>query len=373
MSLLHRLLRLGRWRDDLPLTNRALILFSRRLRRANVSAMSGTQASAGPLRAALASLRQANHGSQQIAVAVLCAALGLAGCESLSSLFRLSGPSKDFVAAATAISQAESDYFDEIQAASDAAYRLQAAETYVGHKSTFQAFVEELNKHDDFSKAKALRLVAMRQLKNYAQQVSAITTGGSPTWIADDAKSAMTNIDTLVKDAGDKTQAKLLTSNAGAIQTAVTDLGRAIINHESAAELQGLAQEAKGPIAQIADMVKQDNINIETDNFSTSLQADQTQALHDILHFIYDDPKVNTFERFNAMQITINWKPSLVTKGKAILSALDKLQAANDALAKKEDASLASLAQDAYSLAKQATEAPKPTTETPKPTTPAAK
>jgi hypothetical protein len=214
---------------------------------------------------------------------------------------------------------------------------------------------------------------ATPQLKNYAQQVSAITTGGNATWVADDAKSATTNIDTLVKDAGDKRQAKLLTSNAGAIQTAVTDLGRAIINHKSAAELQALAQEVTGPIAQIADMVKQDNINIEADNFSTSLQADQTQALHDILHFIYEDPKVNAFERLNAMQITINWKPSLVTKGKAIEAALGKLQAANDALAKKENASLASLAQDAYSLAKQATETPKPTTETPKASTPAAK
>jgi outer membrane murein-binding lipoprotein Lpp len=95
---------------------------------------------------------------------MICAALGLAGCESLSSLSSLSGPSKDFVAAATALAQAESDYFDEIQAASDAAYRLQATETYVGHKSTFQAFVDELNKHDDFSKAKALRVVAMVQL-----------------------------------------------------------------------------------------------------------------------------------------------------------------------------------------------------------------
>jgi hypothetical protein len=296
--------------------------------------------------------------SAQIGAAMLSASLGLAGCESLSSLI---SPSQDFVAAANAIAKAESDYFDEIQAASDSSYRLQAAETYVAHSSTFQVFVGELNKHDDFSKAKALRLTAMHQLQNYAQQISSITTGGNGTWVADDAKAATSNIDKLVTDAGDKAAAQLFTSHAGLIETAVTDLGRAIINHQSAKELQALAQEVKEPIAQIADMVKQDNVNIEADNFTNSLKADQTQAIHDILHFIYEDQKVNAFERFNALQITVNWKPSLVTKGHAIQSALEKLQAANDAMAKKEDTSVRSLAQEAYSLAKQATETSVPT------------
>jgi hypothetical protein len=335
-------------------------ILSRQLGRANLLSVSYFRAMEcpGPFRDARLSRRQARHSSALIAATLLYAALGLAGCESLSSL---TSPSQDFVAAANALAQAESDYFDEIQTASDAAYRLQAAETYVAHSSTFQAFAEELKKHDDFSKAKALRLIAMRQLQNYGQQILAITTGGSATWIADDAKSATTNIGTLIKDAGDKAEAQLLTSHAGVIETAVTDLGRAIINHQSAKELQALAQEVKEPIAQIADMVKQDNDNIEADNFTNSLKADQTQAIHDILHFIYEDPKVNAFERFNALQITVNWKPSLVTKGQAIQSALQKLQAANDAMAKKENASLRSLAQEAYSLAKQATETSAPT------------
>lgn len=332
----------------------------RALRRRNVLSVSdiGTIECPGRFRGAHQNLRQAEHSSARIAATLLCVALSMAGCESLSSL---SSPSKDFLAAANAIAQAESDYFDEIQAASDAAYRLQAAETYVGHSRSFQAFAEELNKHDDFSKAKALRVIAMNQLQNYAQQVSAITAGGSATWIADDAKSATTNIGTLVKDAGDKSAAQLLTSHAGTIETAVSDIGRAIINHKSAKELQALAQEVKNPIAQIAEMVKQDNDNIEADKFTTSLAADQTQAIHNILHFIYEDQKVNALERLSALQITVNWKPSLVTKGHAIQSALEKLQAANEAMAKKENVSLASLAQQAYSLAKQATETPAPT------------
>jgi hypothetical protein len=292
---------------------------------------------------------------------MLSAALILAGCQTMSSLTQ---PSQDFVAAATALAQAESDYFDEIQAASDAGYQLQAAEDYVGHNGTFKSFATDLSKHDDFSKAKKLRVAAMSQLKNYAEQIAAITSGASATWIADDAKTDTATASKLLTDAGNKAASQLLTSNAGLIQSAVTTLGQAIIANESAKELQSLAQAAAGPIAQIADMVKQDNANIEADKFTTSLQADQTTALHDILHFIYDDPKVTSYERFHAIQMTANWKPSLVTKGQAIQSAVEKLQTANNALAKKQDASLGAIAKQVLAFSLQALNASAPNSPT---------
>jgi hypothetical protein len=293
---------------------------------------------------------------------LLSAGLILVRCQSMSSL---TGPSQDFVSATAALAQAESDYFDEIQAASDAAYRMQAAEDYVGHNGSFKMIAADLAKHDDFSKAKKFRLAAMAQMQNYAQQVSAITTGASATWISDDAKTATTNVSKLLTDAGDKADTQLLTSNAGLIQTAVTDLGQAIISNQSAKALQTLAQAAKGPIGQIADMVKEDNTNIETDKFGASLQADQTSALHDILHFIYDDPKSSAFERFSAIQVTNDWKPRLVTKGQAIEGAMAKLEAANDDMAKKQDASLGALAHQAWVLALTATNTSAPTASSP--------
>ena len=101
-------------------------ILSRQLGRANLLSVSYFRAMEcpGPFRDARLSRRQARHSSALIAATLLYAALGLAGCESLSSL---TSPSQDFVAAANALAQAESDYFDEIQTASDAAYRLQAA------------------------------------------------------------------------------------------------------------------------------------------------------------------------------------------------------------------------------------------------------
>jgi hypothetical protein len=287
-----------------------------------------------------------------VTILLMASLLALTGCQSMSGL---TGPSsQDFVAAANTLAQAESDYFDEIQAASDAAYRLQAAETYVGHGGAFKDFAGELTRHDAFSKAKALRMAAMSQLQNYAQQIAAISSGSDASWVADDAKSATSGIGTLLQDAGAKADSDLLTSHAGVIQSAVGDLGKAIVGSQSAKELQTLAQEAKGPLAQIADMVKQDSVNIEQSRFTTSLNADQTQAIRNILHFIYEDPKVSAFERFEALQITANWKPSLVTKGQAIAAAITKLQAANDAMAQKQDTSFKALAQQAYASARQA-------------------
>ncbi|MEO6801245.1 MAG: hypothetical protein ABI178_15005 [Rhodanobacter sp.] len=283
------------------------------------------------------------------------AAIVLTGCASMPSL---SGPSQDFVTAVNTLAQAEADYFDEIQAASDAGYRMQATADYVGHNGTFAQVSQELSKHDDFSRAKKLRVAAMAQLQNYAQQISAITSGSSTSWIAEDAKTTTTDLSTLIKDTGDSAASQLLTSHAGTIETAVTMLGQAIVDNQSAKVVQALAQEAKGPIAKIAEMVTQDNVNIEKDQFTASLHADQTQSLQNVLHYIYDDPKVNAFERFTAIQTTATWKESLVTKGQAIQKALEKLQAANDALARKEDTSSRSLMQQAYAYAEQALSAP---------------
>src|SRR5271170_6630831 len=55
---------------------------------------------------------------------------------------------QDFVAAANALAQAESDYFDQIQAASDASHMLLAGAIYVGHGGDFNSIRQELNRRD---------------------------------------------------------------------------------------------------------------------------------------------------------------------------------------------------------------------------------
>jgi hypothetical protein len=270
----------------------------------------------------------------------------VAGCQTVPT-----APVQDFVSAATTLTQAESDYFDEIQAASDASHTLIAGAIYVGGQGPFSAIGPELMKRDDFSKAKAARLAVLNQLKNYTEQLSAITAAAGGTWIADDAKSTTTNATKLLSDAK---VVKLSSGEAGILQAAVQALETAIVASETAGELRTLAAEARTPIAQIAQMVKADNENIEITQYASGLGEDQNVAMMSVLHFVYDDKRVNAAERFQALQAWRAWKPNLVDKSKAIQDAVDKLQKANEALAAKQDASAHALAAQALTLAQTA-------------------
>jgi hypothetical protein len=267
------------------------------------------------------------------------------------------GAAQNFVSAANALAQAESDYFDQIQAASDESHLLLAGAIYVGRGGNFKSISAELLKRDDFSKAKQLRMALMTQLQNYAQQVQAITTTSSGTWVSDDAKSAVTDVTKLLSDAS---AAKISTAESGIIQTAVTDIAQAIINSMTTKELATLSQEADKPIAELASFISQDNINIEQNNFATGLAGDQNTAMMAILNFIYTDKGVNAAERYSALTQWMAWKPVLVTKATDIAAALKKLQQANDALAAKQEISAGSLASEAFQLAQQAFQAAKP-------------
>ena len=278
----------------------------------------------------------------------LFASLTLAGCVTVAPL---SQPTQDFVAAAGALSQAESDYFDEIQAASDAGHQLHAAADYTARNGTFAQIAAELARRDDFSKAKQIRLAALKQLQNYAAALSQIQNGGAASWVADDSKAAITDINALAGDAG---LSPVNAKAAGIAQAVVTQLGAAIINNQSAKKIQELATEAKTPIAAIAAMIAEDDRNIEGDRFASGLLADQTSDLDSVLHAIYDDPRVDAARRFQAIQAVVGWRKAVVTKGRTIQAAVNKLEAANDALSKKQSVDAKALAQQAAVLAQQA-------------------
>lgn len=276
---------------------------------------------------------------------VLLAVL-IGGCQSVPK-----GPAQDFVAAADALAQAESEYFDQLQAASDESHVLLASAIYVQGGARFAAIAPELTKRDDFSKAKAVRMAVMAQLQNYAQQIAAITAAATGTWIADDAKNVAVNVTTALKD---RNAAKVTQQQAGLIQIAVQQLASAIVGGMAARDLQSLAEQARKPISDIATMVAQDNANIASDNFAPGLMADQQTAMIAILNAIYADPRVNSSQRFAAVMAWHAWKPSLVNKGNDISSALAKLVKANEALAAGQPFSAGALANQAAAVAGQA-------------------
>jgi hypothetical protein len=259
---------------------------------------------------------------------------------------------QDFVTAVNTLAQAESDYFDQIQTASDAVHRLDAISNYVAHHGQFASIYAALQKRDDFSKAKKLRTDVMAQLQNYATQVNAIASGSTASWLGDSTVAIGDDVTALAKDAA---AVKLSPADVGLVEKGVTDLGSDIIAHKSAQELQKLAQDAQTPISAVATMIADDNANIENDNYAIGLVADQETDLEYILKSIYDDPHATTFARFNAVLAVGSWKTALITKGQDIAAALKKLQAANDAMAKGATSSdVSTLWQQATALATQA-------------------
>lgn len=262
---------------------------------------------------------------------------------------------QDFSSAADALAAAESDYFDQIQAASDASHVLTAGALYVAHAGDFPTVAADLTRRDDFSRAKTLRMAAMDQLKNYAQQVAAIGTASEASWIADDAKATTTDVDQLLTD----TRALHVSSaQAGLVQTAVTALGQAILDAATTRELASLARQARAPIAEIATFIARDNANIEADGFAPGLALDQTQAVMNMLHSVYEDRNANSADRLAALAAWRDWKPAIVTKGRDIDAALQKLQRANDALAAGQAFSAAALITQVQDLAMQALAVP---------------
>ncbi len=268
------------------------------------------------------------------------------GCQSVPT-----SQVQDFVSATNALAQAESNYFDQLQAASDQSHVLIASAIYVAHSQDFPTIATELTKRDDFSKAKALRMAAMAQLQNYTKQLSAITTAETGTWIADDANSTSTEVTKLLTD---QKAAKVTQQQAGLIQTGVNKLAAAIISSITARNIQSLAKEAQKPISDIATMVSQDNTNIEADNFESGLVEDQQQAMLNVLHILYDDRSVSAVQRFFAIRTWQGWKPSLVTEGKDISDAMAKLVKANDALAAKRPISANAFLQQTIASAEHA-------------------
>lgn len=268
------------------------------------------------------------------------------GCQSVPT-----SQVQDFVSATNALAQAESNYFDQLQAASDQSHVLIASAIYVAHGQDFPTIATELTKRDDFSKAKELRMAAMAQLQNYAQQLSAITTAATGTWIADDANSTSTEVTKLLTD---QKAAKVTQQQAGLIQTGVNKLAAAIISSITARNIQSLAKEAQKPISDIATMVSQDNTNIEADNFESGLVEDQQQAMLNVLHILYDDRSLSAVQRFSAIRTWQGWKPSLVTEGKDISDAMAKLVKANDALAAKQPISASVFLQQTIASAEHA-------------------
>ena len=283
-----------------------------------------------------------------LSIIFLSIPLIFSGCGSTS----LSQASQNLTTATNALAQTESDYFDEIQAASDSYVRLRATTEYIG-KAPFKDLADLITNRPDFSKAKKVRMTAIKYLQSYAGVINAIDGGADASWISTDVSKLNTGVDTIFKDVkAVNLSASLATPLAGGIKTAMTSLGAALVNAASTREINSLALEATGPINVIAQMVNEDAINMEGDKYVSGLNNHQTDELSNTLHIIYEDKTLKSIDRFNAVNTILDMqtKLKLVTKGNALTDAMTKITEANDALAKKDNLSASALAKEAYTI-----------------------
>ncbi len=269
----------------------------------------------------------------------------LSGCHTTSSI---QSPAQNFVTASTALLQAESDYMDEIQQASDASYQLDAAERYVSHADEWKQIASTLKHHDNFSKAKALRVKVLEELVNYAQVLDTLSKDGDTSWLKQNTKDTTDTIAGILKDSN---AAHVTDEQKGVIESVITTFGNSIIDNAAADKIQHLAEHAKQPIAGIRKMVEEDDSAIEKNLFSPGLEKDQESSRKNILHSIYEDKDVNTAQRLDAFLSVQNIRIATVTKRQNIIDALKKLEAANNALAAKNNIAASALAEQAITYA----------------------
>jgi hypothetical protein len=292
-------------------------------------------------------MRSLSRRSIPVMALLLAGALGACQTPPTSS-------AQDFVAAANALAQAESDYFDQIQAASDESLRLTNEALYAGAKVPWTVLAPRLSSHNDFSQAKALRMAMIGQLQNYTQQVALIATAGTDSSLTAAVNSTISDVSNLAKA---ENALKITPAQLTLVETAVTDLGNAIIANEAARELQSLAQQATKPIADISTVTDADRDIFENTNYAPELQSDQHAAITAILEIVYTSKQLSPLDRLAIYnQFTTTWKPVLVTKGRDVAGAMKKLQAANEAMKANHPVAASVLAQAAIQLATQAIE-----------------
>ncbi|HEU5047170.1 MAG TPA: hypothetical protein VFT64_04925 [Rickettsiales bacterium] len=278
-------------------------------------------------------------------VGIISMALLLSSCHTTSSQ---QVPAQDFVIAASALLQAESGYMDEIQQASDASYRLGAAEQYVAHDGKWKEVAQSLKQHNDFSKAKELRVKMLESLVTYAQMVNVLACDGDTAWLEKNAQETTGTISDILQDSG---AAHVSDSQKGAVESVIATFGHSIIDNAAAGKVHKLAEMGRQPIAGIRKMIEADDEAIEGSLFAAGLEKDQQSSRKNMLHSIYEDKSVNAAERLQAFTSVEAIETHAVTRRKDILSALKKLEAANDALAAGNNLSARALAQQAIAYA----------------------
>ncbi len=286
--------------------------------------------------------------------------LGLAGCASLGNDVQ---QSNTLVTAVTALTQAESDLYDQIIAVSAARQRMAFERAFVTKDRSVDdtATLYTATPPGGYEKAKAIRLELLSQLGNYAQQINAIATSASTAWPASEASTTAADTGKLVTTLFGGTVPPYVNTATGVIN----DIATAIMTAKSASEIQTLAAAVEPAIENIQTIITNDNdiINI---GIVQGLIPAQVIDEREIVKSLYAEPgdPLARLHLAQSLSTTLPAPTTLLNKQQLVNDAIKKIVGANQALAAKKNQSALDLINEAVVTANQAILVGKPAPST---------
>jgi len=232
---------------------------------------------------------------------------------------------QSLVDAADALAQAESDQYDQLQAASDAAHLLMAASLYIEGGEHYAEIGQELERRFDFTEAKTVRMMVIAQIQYYARQLAALNSGIVTRITADDPNANPAHLWTMLGNPG---STHLTHQQADVIKNSVADLTSIVSSPARGTDIHSLAANAKDPLQVLVEVILEDR----SINYLSVLQDDKRAALQNILHLIYNDHTVNSSERLATIMMWRSLTPSASTKADIVRDDALTLLKTNDAI-----------------------------------------
>jgi hypothetical protein len=277
--------------------------------------------------------------------------LGLGGCASLGNDVQ---QSNTLVTAVTALTQAESDLYDQIIAVSAARQRIAFERAFVtkDREASATAALYLATPPEGYEKAKAIRLQLLEQLGNYAQQINAIATSASTGWPASQATATVTDTGKLVTTLFGGSVPGYVTKTTDVINA----LGTSIVASKSASEIQTLAASAEPIIENVQTIITGDSDLINIGIVNGLIPAQQIDE-REIVVRLYAEPggPLARLKLAQSLSTTLPPLTTLLNRQQLVNDAIKKIVGANQALAMKQNKSALQLIDEAVGIAKTAT------------------
>lgn len=285
-----------------------------------------------------------------VSIGLIISVLTLSGCASLGNDAQ---ESSNLVTAVAALSQAESNLYDQIIAVSAEREKLAFERAFVTKDQSAEQTVALYGRSPpvDYSRAKTIRLQLISQLSNYAQQVNAVSNAGETGWPASQATTTTNdtaNLVTTLYGSSPPAEVKKATS-------VINLLAQDIVAAQAASDITRLATAAQPAIVVVQQIILDDN-NLINVGIVQGLIPAETIDQGEIVRTLYNEAG-SAQERLKLAQSLAGELPQITTllnTQQAVSTAMTNIVGANQALATGKNQTAMELITQATAIAKAA-------------------